>query len=82
VLLRRLVLVANELAGQDADAAERQRVARMVGTVVEWLTNRGREPGPRLALPGWRLVEDGPAARRIEISRADVERAVRTAGGD
>jgi len=78
VLLRRLALVVQELAGKDAEAAERQRVARIVGTTAEWLANRGREPGPRLALPGWRVVEDGPAGRRIEITRADVERAVRT----
>ena len=77
VVLRRLALLVRELAGTDADAAERGRVTRIVGTVAEWLSNRGREPGPRLALPGWRLVEEGSAARRIEVTRADVERAVR-----
>ena len=82
ILLRRLALIAREATGDDADAAERQRVARVVGTVAEWLTNRGREPGPRLALPGWRLVEEGPAARRIEVTRAEVERAARSTPGD
>ena len=82
ILLRRLALVAREAAGDGADAAERQRVARVVGTVAEWLTNRGREPGPRLALPGWRLVEEGPSARRIEVTRAEVERAARGTSGD
>jgi hypothetical protein len=82
VLLRRLALVVRELAGKDADAAERQRVARIVGTTTEWLANRGREPGPRLALPGWRVVEDGATARRIAITRSDVERAVRDLAED
>jgi hypothetical protein len=82
VLIRRLALLAEELAGKDADADDREAAAKSVGLVAEWLTSRGREPGPRLALPGWRLVEDGDAGRRIEVSRADVERAVRQAARD
>jgi hypothetical protein len=78
VLLRRLALLAEEAAGGDA-SDEEGAVARIVGTVAEWLSSRGREPGPRLALPGWRLVEEGSDGRRIEVSRSDVERAVRTA---
>jgi hypothetical protein len=79
VLLRRLAILASEVAGDDAADDERAAMGTVVGTVVEWLANRGREPGPRLALPGWRLVEEG-SGRRIEISRADVEREVRKRG--
>jgi hypothetical protein len=79
VLVRRLALVAEEAAGKDATDDDRELAARVVGLVAEWLTSRGREPGPRLALPGWRLVEDGDSGRRIEIARADVQRAIRQA---
>jgi hypothetical protein len=77
VLIRRLALLADEAAGSDATTDQREQAARIVGLIAEWLSSRGREPGPRLALPGWRLVEDGDDGRRIEISRADVERAVK-----
>jgi hypothetical protein len=49
---------------------------RLIGELLTWLSARTRDPDAPMRLPGWRLVEDSDAGRRIEISRRDLEREI------
>jgi hypothetical protein len=46
--------------------------AEAVADVVSWMTTHARDPELPMRLPGWRVVEDGPAARQVEVTRKEL----------
>jgi hypothetical protein len=73
-------LVLRRLAGivlaRQHDAKEGESALELATELVTWLTARSRDPDVPMRLAGWRFVEDGDAARRIEISRRDLVREI------
>jgi hypothetical protein len=46
-----------------------QTPAQAIADVVSWITTHAHDPELPMRLPGWRVVEDPPGSRRLEISR-------------
>jgi hypothetical protein len=72
ILVRRVARIVAEHRGGSAKRDD--QVLDVVVEMLSWLTTRSRDPDLPMRLPGWRLVEDAPSGRRIELTRRHLVR--------